>query len=74
LFESKCIGAGEMARGLRALIALAEDTGLIPSTHMMAHNHPELWFQRIQSSLLTSVDPRHKHAAQIYMETKSSGT
>lgn len=30
---------GEMAQHLRALVALAENVGLIPRTHMMAHNH-----------------------------------
>jgi hypothetical protein len=30
--------AGEMAQWSRALAALAEDLGLVPSTHMMAHN------------------------------------
>ena len=31
--------AGETAQRLRALAALAEDLSLIPSTHMVAHNH-----------------------------------
>ena len=31
-------GAGEMARGLRALAALPEDPGLIPCTYII-HNH-----------------------------------
>jgi hypothetical protein len=31
-------GAGEMAQQLRALTALPEDLGSIPSTHMAAHN------------------------------------
>lgn len=26
-------------------VALSEDLGLVPSTHMVAHNHPELQFQ-----------------------------
>jgi len=29
-----------MAGGLRALVALAEDPGSVPSNHTMAHNHP----------------------------------
>jgi hypothetical protein len=32
------IWAGEMAQQLRALAALAEDLGSIPSTHTAAHN------------------------------------
>jgi hypothetical protein len=31
--------AGEMAQCLRALAALAEDLGPIPSNHMVAHNY-----------------------------------
>ncbi|XP_029420550.1 protocadherin gamma-B6 isoform X21 [Nannospalax galili] len=34
------LGAGEMAQRLRELTALAEDPGLIPSTHMAATNLP----------------------------------
>jgi hypothetical protein len=30
--------AGEMAKWLETLAALAEDLGLIPSTHMEVHN------------------------------------
>jgi hypothetical protein len=32
--------AGEMAQHLRALAVPPEDLGSIPSTHMVAHNHP----------------------------------
>jgi hypothetical protein len=32
-------GIGEMAQQLRALAALAEDPVLIPSIHMVVHNH-----------------------------------
>lgn len=32
------MGAGEMAKGLRTLIALPEDLGLAIDTHMMTHN------------------------------------
>ena len=32
-------GAGEMAHWLRALTALPEVLSLIPSNHMVAHNH-----------------------------------
>ena len=29
----------EMVQWLRALVALAEDPGSVPSTHMVAYNH-----------------------------------
>lgn len=35
-------GTGEMTQWLRALAALPEDPGLIPSTHVAAHNSLEL--------------------------------
>ena len=35
-------GAGEMIQWLRALTALAEEPGSIPSTHMVAKNHLRL--------------------------------
>jgi hypothetical protein len=40
-------GAGEMAQRLKALAALPEDPGSIPSTHMVAHNCLQLQFQGI---------------------------
>ena len=40
-------GIGEMARWLRAMVALAEDVVLNSSTHMVAHNNPYLQFQRV---------------------------
>jgi hypothetical protein len=30
--------AGELAQSLRSIVALEEDPGSIPSTHMTAHN------------------------------------
>lgn len=45
-------GARETAQWLRELAALGEDLGLVPSTHMMAHDHPELQLHRIQHALL----------------------
>ena len=32
------VGAGEMALNLRAFVALAEELGSVPSSHMAAHN------------------------------------
>lgn len=39
MIKKHYMGNGEMALRLRALVALVEDLGLIPNTHMMAHNH-----------------------------------
>ena len=39
------LGAKEMSGWLRALAALAEDPGLVPSTCMAAHNHLYVQFQ-----------------------------
>jgi hypothetical protein len=39
VLRTKLLGAGEMAQRLRALTALPEVLGSIPSNHMMAHNH-----------------------------------
>ena len=38
LLEKGADGVGEVAQWLRALAALPEDPGSIPSTHMTAHN------------------------------------
>lgn len=40
--------AVKMVQQLRPLVALAENRGSIPSTHMLAHNHLSLHFQDIQ--------------------------
>ncbi|CAO2608825.1 hypothetical protein LEMLEM_LOCUS13963 [Lemmus lemmus] len=40
-------GLEEMAQRLRALTALPEDPGSIPSTHMAAHNCLKIQFQGI---------------------------
>jgi hypothetical protein len=36
--KNKDLGTGEMIQGLRALSVLPKNQGLIPSTHMAAHN------------------------------------
>jgi hypothetical protein len=33
------VEAGDLAQKLRSLIALEEDTGSVPSTYKMMHNH-----------------------------------
>ena len=44
--------------------ALAEDPGLVPSTHIMAHNHPLFQLQWIQWSLLTSSGSRYTYGTK----------
>jgi hypothetical protein len=42
-----------MAEWLKALVALAEDLGFIPITHMVAHYLQEFQFKGTQCPLLT---------------------
>jgi hypothetical protein len=54
----------KIAQCSRAPIALAEDLGSITSTHMVAHNHPQLQFQGTRLPLLTSAETEHSHGVQ----------
>ena len=56
-------GAGEMAQQSRALAALAEDPGLSPSTHIVAHNSSSRG-----CPFRASVGTRLTNAAQTYIE------
>lgn len=50
-----CQAAGERdIQGLRALTALPEKWGSIPSTHRVANKHLELEILKVQGSLLAS--------------------
>lgn len=60
---------GGLERQLKALVALTEYLGLVPSTHVMAHNHPELQLQEIRPPLTSSVT-RHKCGASMYVRAK----
>lgn len=62
-------GCGETIQGFRALV-LAEDPGLIPSTHRDAHNNLQLQFQGILPHLLVSSCTRIAHDAQTYGQAK----
>lgn len=55
-------GTGEMDQQLKILAALAEDTGLVPQTHMAVHSHlsPSVTGEPIPS--LASTGPRHIHS------------
>ena len=58
-----------LERCLSCLAALAEDLGLVPSSHVMAHNHPQLQLQEIRLPLTSSVT-RHKCVTCMYMWAK----
>jgi hypothetical protein len=58
-----------MAQWLRALAALAEDLGSIPSNHMVAHNHFQ--FQGTCHPLLSSMGTGNVCGAQPYVETNT---
>lgn len=65
-------------RCLRALVALAEDLGSIPSTPMVAHNHLSLCNTGSKNPMATSELPRHQtricytdiHAGKILRQVK----
>lgn len=56
---------GVLAQGSRALVSLAEDPGLIQSTHMALHNYLPLPF-------LVSTGPRHTRGIHPYTQAKHS--
>jgi hypothetical protein len=58
-----------MPQKLRALAALAEDLGSVPSTHMAVHIYLKLQFQGIQSS---SGLHWHQTCIQTYKQAKYS--
>lgn len=72
------LGAAEMAQRLRALAALAEDPGSVPSTRESVHLSVLRLFlthsPEILHSLLASVSTRHVYGAQTYMQAKHSNT
>lgn len=59
-----------MARQLRALVALVEDQGLIPITHMVAHNSRPVGYGALFWPLLAL----HTCSAQTYRQAKTSHT
>lgn len=40
IFKEYNLGTGEMVQQLKTHTVIAENLGLIPSTHIMAYNHP----------------------------------
>lgn len=55
-----------MCHVMRWLAVVPEDSGLIPSFHMVVHNYLELQFQKVPYPLLTSKDIRLTHGADIH--------
>ena len=68
------LGTGERVQQLRALAALPEDPGLIPSNHMVVHSHLSLQHQGIPCPLLFSESTRHKYGTQTYMHRQNTHT
>jgi hypothetical protein len=64
-YAQESFGAGAKMPCFRALIALAEDPGLIPSPYIEAHNQ----FQGSSYSLLPSLGTRHTCSMHTYMQT-----
>jgi hypothetical protein len=64
------LGTGEMVWDLKAL---AENLGLVPSTHMVAHNHLSLQIQGVWCPLLASLSTRCTHAKQKNKNIRPEG-
>lgn len=60
----------ERAQRLRELAALSEDTGLVPSTHVVAHNHLLFQIQGI-SALFWLLWASRVSVAQTHMQTNT---
>jgi hypothetical protein len=58
----------EISQWLTALVALAEDLGLVCCTSMDAHNHLYFQFQAIWCPLLASLDTRHAQDTHTYID------
>lgn len=54
--------------GVRALLLRTEDPGLILRTFTAAHNHLQLWIQRLRFPLLASKGTGYKHGALSCMQ------
>lgn len=61
--------AGEMSQQLRELASLTEVPGSLPSTHMVAHNHP---ITPIAGDLIPFLNSRHAHGTLTYMQATHS--
>jgi hypothetical protein len=58
------IGAGEMAQWLRALAALPDDWGSIPSSHMAIYNYPYSNSRGSDTLAQTNIQAKHESILQ----------
>jgi hypothetical protein len=68
VIKNKLLGAGEMAQHWRALDALAEDQGSIPSTDSTVPDHLYLQFQGIL--IIFGIQGYQALGAQTYEQSK----
>ena len=66
--QNQLIGIEEMALPLKALIVLAEESGLVPCTYTKVHSHLYLQSNRIWSSLLASVGIKYTSSAHTCIQ------
>ena len=71
-WKKKCLGAGEMAQQLTALVALAEDPGLALSSFVVVHNCTLLLFPG--DPMPSSVPEGTRHALSIHTNRQSTHT
>jgi hypothetical protein len=71
-FLNREIATGEKAEWLRALVALVENSDLVPSVHTRNHNSNSNGSDGLP--LLTSSGTRHLCGARTYLQTKHSYT
>lgn len=59
--KNSVLGTRKLARPLRAIVILSEDSGFMPGTHMpvMTISNSELQFQGIQPHIQSFVGTRH---------------
>lgn len=59
--ETKCTEAGKMAQHLRTLAAQPKNPGLIPRTHMTAHNSLQLQDQGTWCAYLATAGTKQEY-------------
>lgn len=67
--DNLTIGTEKTVYLIKILDALAEDSGSVPSTHEMAHNHLKVYFQ-IRCPLLNSAGTRNACGTYTHRQTR----